>query len=336
MSTPVPWQAASPEGSFSAVRARRSGGRSDNPAVSREVVLLAIALAAISTGASFLSPAFLTGGNLRDLLVQASPLCLAVLGQSLVILVRGLDLSVGSLMASVAVLAAALGASQGVWVTSFACLGAATLIGAVNGFLVVRRGVSPFLATLAVMIVLQGLRFAYTQGAPSGELPALVRWLATGQWLGVPVSALVVGVVAGALGVLLHRSAFGRRVFITGTNPRAAELCGIAASRITWICYALAGALHGLAGLLLAGYVGTVDNWVGRGYELDSIVAAVVGGVVLGGGAGTVLGALLGTLILVVVFNVVLILGLPVEAQLVFKGFIIVLAAAVHIRRTPR
>jgi ribose transport system permease protein len=82
--------------------------------------------------------------------------------------------------------------------------------------------------------------------------------------------------------------------------------------------------------------VGTVDNWVGRGYELDSIVAAVVGGVVLGGGAGSMLGALLGALILVVLFNIVLILGLPVEGQLVIKGFIIILAAAVHVRRVSR
>jgi ribose/xylose/arabinose/galactoside ABC-type transport system permease subunit len=308
----------------------------DNPAFSREVLLLALTLGALVACAAALSPAFFSAGNLRDLLVQAAPLCLAVLGQCLVILVRGLDLSVGSVMASVAVLAAALGPAQGPWVTTAACLGCALVVGVTNGFLVVRRGVSPFLATLAVMIVLQGLRFAYTQGAPSGELPAGVRWLGTGLWLGLPVSALVVVAATVGLGVLLHRSAFGRRVYIVGANPRAAELCGIRASRITWICYAVASVLYGAGGLLLAGYVGTVDNWVGRGYELDSIVAAVVGGMVLGGGAGTVLGALLGALVLVVVFNVVLILGMPVEAQLIVKGFIIVLAAAVHVRRTSR
>jgi ribose/xylose/arabinose/galactoside ABC-type transport system permease subunit len=167
-------------------------------------------------------------------------------------------------------------------------------------------------------------------------LPPAVRFIGTGTWLGVPVSVLIVAAVVALLCVLLHRSAFGRRVFIVGTNPRAADLVGIASGRITIACYALGALLAGAAGLVLIGYVGTVDNWVGRGYELDSIVAAVVGGVVLGGGAGTVLGALLGALILIVLFNIVLILGLPVEGQLVIKGFIIILAAAVHVRRVAR
>jgi ribose/xylose/arabinose/galactoside ABC-type transport system permease subunit len=90
--------------------------------------------------------------------------------------------------------------------------------------------------------------------------------------------------------------------------------------------------MAGLAGLFLVGYIGTVDNWVGRGYELDSIVAAIIGGVALTGGAGTIPGALLGALVLVVLFNIVVILGLPIEVQLIIKGLVIVLAAAIHMR----
>jgi ribose transport system permease protein len=99
------------------------------------------------------------------------------------------------------------------------------------------------------------------------------------------------------------------------------------------LAYVISAVMAGLGGLFLVGYVGTVDNWVGRGFELDSIVAAIIGGVALTGGVGTVAGALLGALILVVIFNIVVILGLPVEFQLIIKGLVIVLAAAVHIRR---
>ena len=322
-----------------ATEARRSAAaQADNPIVGREVLILAGVLLVLLVAAGLLSPVFLRPGNLGNLVVQAAPLCIAVLGQMLVISARGLDLSVGSLMATVAVLATAFETTNDAMVLPIVAtaLVFAAAVGAANGWLVVARGISPFLATLATMTVLQGLRFAYTKGAPSGELPPGIRFIGTGTLGGLPFSVLVVAAVTLAMVVLLHRSAFGRRVWIVGTNPRAAELVGIAAGRVTIACYAIGGLLSGLAGLVLIGYVGTVDNWVGRGYELDTIVAAVIGGVVLGGGAGSVLGALLGALILVVLFNLVLILGLPVEVQLVIKGLVIVAAAAVHVRRVGR
>lgn len=318
-------------------RAARFGG-GDDPIVAREVLILAGVLVTLIVVAGLLSPAFLSPGNVGNIAVQAAPLCIAVLGQMIVIVARGLDLSVGSLMASVAVMATAFETTRNEMVLPivFATLAFAALVGFVNGWLVVRRAISPFLATLAMMIVLQGLRFAYTQGAPSGELPPGLRFIGTGSVFGVPFSVLVVAAVAAVMVLLLHRSSFGRRVFVVGTNPRAADLVGIDSGRITIACYTIGALLAGVAGLVLIGYVGTVDNWVGRGYELDSIVAAVIGGVVLGGGAGSVLGALLGALILVLLFNIVLILGLPVELQLVIKGVVILLAAAVHVRRVGR
>jgi ribose/xylose/arabinose/galactoside ABC-type transport system permease subunit len=307
----------------------------DQPIFSRDVAILGGVLFALAAVAAALSPAFLSAGNIGNLAVQAVPLCLAVLGQSLIILVRGLDLSVGSLMATVAVTATAFGTTDNAMVLPIVAtmLVIAAGTGAFNGYLVVRRGVSPFLATLATMILLQGLRFMYTKGAPSGELPSGIRWIATATIGGLPASVILLALVTAAMVVLVHRSAFGRQVYIVGTNPRAAQLVGIDPAKVTWLCYVIGSTLCGLAGLVLLGYVGTVDNWVGRGYELDSIVAAVVGGIVLGGGVGSVLGALLGALILLLLFNIVLILGLPVEAQLIIKGLIILAAAAVHVRR---
>lgn len=286
--------------------------------------------------ASTFQPGFLAINNLQDILTRAAPLCAAVLGQSFAILLRGLDLSIGSLMATVAVLAAALGGPSDFSLVLIipAALLFSALVGAINGWLIKERKVSPFLATLAVMIILQGLRFAYTQGAPAGDLPSALRFLGTGRILGVPANMLLCLVIAAGLAVFLHRSRLGRMIYMVGGSPRSADLVGVDSARITMIGYIICSVLTGVAGLLLVGYVGTVDNWVGRGYELDSIVAAVIGGVRLGGGSGTVGGALLGALVLVLISNIVLILGLPVQAQLILKGIIIIAAAAVYLKRS--
>ena len=303
-----------------------------------EVYALLAFLALLVLVAALLSPAFLSLANVRDILTQAAPLGFVVVGQAFVIMVRGLDLSVASVMATVAVLATAFNAGSDTMIPVIfaASMALAAAVGLVNGLLVAKRGVSPFLATLAMMIVLQGLRFAYTQGAPAGTLPPGMRWLGTGTILGVPANIVALAVVATALALLLHRSALGRRITMVGGNPRAADLVGVRSDRITILAYVISSMMAGLAGLFLVGYVGTVDNWVGRGYELDSIVAAIIGGVALTGGTGTVPGALLGALVLVVIFNIVVILGLPIEVQLIIKGLVIVLAAAIHMRRVGK
>jgi len=206
--------------------------------------------------------------------------------------------------------------------------------GLANGLLVTKRKVSPFLATLATMIVLQGIRFFWTQGAPSGNVPPLLRAVGSGTVAGVPFNLVIMIAVALVFGVLLHRAAFGRRVYITGGNPVTARLVGIAADRVTIAAYVISGGLAAIAGLVLSGFVGVVDNFVGRGFELDSIVAAVMGGVALTGGRGGIGGALTGAAILVVISNAVLMLGLPIELQIIIKGVVIILAAAVYVRRS--
>jgi ribose/xylose/arabinose/galactoside ABC-type transport system permease subunit len=189
------------------------------------------------------------------------------------------------------------------------------------------------LATLATMIVLQGIRFAWTNGAPSGSVPPIYRAIGAGNYGGLPYNVLVLLVVALVFGVLLHRTVFGRKIFIVGGNPITARLVGINADRVTMICYVISGMLAAIAGLVLSGFVGVVDNWVGRGFELNSIVAAVIGGVALSGGRGSLPGALAGAAILVTVFNAVLLFGLPVQFQIIIQGFVIILATAFYARR---
>jgi ribose transport system permease protein/inositol transport system permease protein len=293
---------------------------------------LAIFLVLLLFVASLASSAFLRPANLLNILTLAAPLGMVVLGQTFVILVRGLDLSVASLMATVAVLATAFNASSNdaIPLIFAAAIVFSAAVGFINGFLVVKRGVSPFLATLAMAIILQGIRFAYTGGAPISTLPPGMRTLATGRLLQVPINLWVLALLGVLLGVLLHRARFGREVYMVGGNPNATRLVGLSYDRVTILCYVICAVCAGIGGLFLLGYVGTVSNWVGQGYELDSIVAAVMGGVALTGGRGTVVGALLGVAVLIVISNLVILLGMPIEVQQIIKGVIIIGAAAFY------
>ena len=281
-----------------------------------------------------ISPTFLKPDNLGNLLSQWAPLGIVVVGQTFVILVRGLDLSVASVMATAAVAATSFsGRDQDALPVLAVGLGIGFATGLLNGFLVTKRQVSPFLATLATMIVLQGVRFAWTHGAPSGSVPPIFRTLGAGTVHGLPYNIFVLLAVAAVSLVLLHRASFGRKVYITGGNPMTARLVGIPADRITIACYIVSGVLAALAGLVLSGFVGVVDNWVGKGFELNSIVAAVVGGVALSGGRGTLPGALAGAAVLVTVFNAVLLFGLPVQFQIIIQGLVIIVATAFYARQ---
>jgi ribose/xylose/arabinose/galactoside ABC-type transport system permease subunit len=301
------------------------------PSLSRLGVLLPLPVLLVLGGAT--SPAFLGAGNISNLLLQLAPLGIVAIGQCFVMIVRGLDLSVASTMATAAVIATGFSGSNGdVLAIVATALAIGIAVGLLNGLLIAKRHVSPFLATLATMILLQGFRFAYTQGAPSGNVPPLLRTLGSGKLDGIPFNFLVLLMLATLLWVVLHRSAFGRRVFIVGGNPVTGHLLGIRTDLITIVCYLISSGLAAVAGLILSGYVGLVDNWVGQGYELDSIVACVIGGVSLKGGRGSIPGALAGAAIITIVSNEVLLFGLPIQIQIIIKGAVIVIAAALYAR----
>jgi ribose/xylose/arabinose/galactoside ABC-type transport system permease subunit len=294
-------------------------------------VLLPLPVLLVLGGA--ISPAFLGAGNISNLLLQVAPLGIVAVGQCFVMIVRGLDLSVASTMATAAVIATGFSGSNGdVAAVVAAALAIGIAVGLVNGLLITKRHVSPFLATLATMILLQGFRFAYTQGAPSGNVPPLLRTLGSGKLDGIPFNFAALLMLATLLWVVLHRSALGRRVLIVGGNPITGHLLGIGTDMITIVCYLISSCLAAVAGLIMSGYVGLVDNWVGQGYELDSIVACVIGGVSLKGGRGSIPGALAGAAIITIVANEVLLFGLPIQIQIIIKGAVIVIAAALYAR----
>lgn len=293
---------------------------------------LPIVVIALILIAGLISPTFLQAQNLRNIAIQAAPLGMVVLGQTFVILVRGLDLSVASMMATAAVIATGFATTSDAMILPIflTVIVACAIVGAVNGWLVVSRGVSPFLATLATMIILQGLRFTFTGGTPASTMPPGMAYLSRGVILGIPFNLLVLIGLTLVLGALLNFSSFGRRVMMVGGNPEAARLVGVNPKVVTLLCYVICSVMAGLGGLFLLSYIGVVSNFLGQGYEIDSIVAAAVGGIALSGGSGTLTGALFGVAILVIISNLVVLLGMPLESQIIVKGLIVLGAAAFY------
>jgi ribose/xylose/arabinose/galactoside ABC-type transport system permease subunit len=209
-------------------------------------------------------------------------------------------------------------------------------VGLLNGLLVTKRRVPPFIATLGVAILLEGIRMVYTKAAPSGSIPPVARFFGNGAIGPVPTALIVFLALALLAAFVLRRTAIGRYIYATGVNREAARLSGINVDGVAILTYVICSALAVLGGLILAGFVGYADNYLGAGYELDSIAAVVIGGTSFAGGSGGIGGTVVGVLLLTMLFNIVLLLSLSVEYQLVVKGMVIILAVALYSFRSRR
>ena len=248
--------------------------------------------------------AFLTPENLFNVLRQNSMVGLLALGMTFVILTAGIDLSVGALLA-VAGVAAAMASGAGTAAAVAAGVGIAALLGLVNGLVIAKARIQPFVVTLAMMIAARGAALAASNEesvrvAPSAE--GLV-WLGRGLVGPVPVPVLLLAVAYVAGWVALRYTAFGRHVYAVGDDGDAARLLGLRVDRVTIATYALSGALAGLAGVVLAARLGAGQPVAGTGWELDAIAAVVVGGTLLTGGQGGAGLTLVGVLLLGVILN---------------------------------
>jgi ribose/xylose/arabinose/galactoside ABC-type transport system permease subunit len=284
---------------------------------------------------AIVSPVFLSPRNIINMLKKSASLGVVAVGQTFVILAGGIDLSVASVMALMSVMAAGMMNDKNnlVLPVSLFCLVVATGIGVFNGVLVTKFKIPPFIATLGTILLVQGIRFVYTGGMPKGTIPDDLRFFGRGvAFLGIPTSVIIWVVVLIIALVVLKRTVFGRQLFAVGGNSKAAEVAGVKVELVTIQAYAICGFLAGVAGLVLTGYIGIADNWLGRGYELDSIAAAAVGGTALTGGKGGVIGSIAGVFIIVILFNLVLLLGLQEETQRIVKGIAILVAVAVYAR----
>jgi ribose/xylose/arabinose/galactoside ABC-type transport system permease subunit len=279
--------------------------------------------------------AFLTSENLLNVLRQNSMLGIVALGMTFVILTGGIDLSVGALLAVAGVIAANL-ADRGLFIALAAAIAATTFLGLINGLVIAKARIQPFIVTLAMMIAARGLALAATGEESVRISNENFTWLgrgSLGEVLPIPIFILIVAYAVGWL--VLNQTRFGLSVFAVGDNDEAARLMGLNTSRVTIAVYAISGALAGLAGVMLASRLGAGQPVAGTGYELDAIAAVVIGGTLLTGGQGSVLSTLIGVLILGIIFNLFNLEGtISPWWQLVLRGVILLFVVVVQNRLT--
>jgi ribose transport system permease protein len=302
----------------------------------RHGALIALVLVCIFAFARY--ETFLTQENLFNILRQNSMVGLIALGMTFVILTGGIDLSVGSLYAVASVVAVYL-AGYGLVVALVGAIAATTLLGFINGLVISKARIQPFIVTLAMMIAARGLALAVTneKSVSAGrDAPATFGWLARGYLgpLPVPVVILFVAFILGW--VVLNHTRFGRHVYAVGDNEEAARLMGLNAGRVTTSVYALSGALAGLAGVIFASRLGTGQPTAGIGWELDAIAAVVVGGTLLTGGQGGVGPTLVGVLLLGVILNILTQEDISSWWQLVLRGVILLAVVVVQNRLSQK
>jgi ribose/xylose/arabinose/galactoside ABC-type transport system permease subunit len=293
-------------------------------------VLAALVLLVIA--ASLLSHRFLTIPNLLNVLRQVSIVGILAIGMTFVILTRGIDLSVGSILGVAVVLFAGSMDSRGMAVAIPLGMGAAALTGLVNGFGVAYAGLPAFIMTLGMLSFVRGLAFIYTGGTPIPINDERFYALGNGYLAGIPIPALILLAALVASGFVLQLTPFGRSVYAIGSNEEAARLSGVPVRFYQTCVYVISGALSGLAGLVYASQLSIGTPIAGQGYELDAIAAVVVGGTSLFGGKGSVAGTFIGTLIIGVLANILNLTGVDPFVQQLFKGALIVVAVFIMSR----
>lgn len=273
---------------------------------------------------------FISTGNLQDIGRQMAVVGVIAIGETFVIVTAGIDLSVGSLIGISGVLTA--NAFLGGWSTPMvivAVLLFATAVGLVNGFLVARAKIPPFIVTLGMLGVLRGVAYLAGNGlnealSTTGEPTPFSNW-AGSTFAGIPTIFLVLAVLGVVLEIFLRATRRGRYVYALGSNPEASRLAGINTTAILLMVYAISGVLAGVAGLLLTGRLNGANPNAGTSYELDAIAAAVLGGASLFGARGTIAGTFLGVLLVNVLANGIDLINIDPHVQQVVEGVLLVL-----------
>jgi erythritol transport system permease protein len=307
-----------------------------------------IALALLVVVFASLSPAFLTTGNLLILAKHVAINAILATGMTYVILTGGIDLSVGSVVGLAAMIAGGL-IHQGLTLRPFGVivyfnvgmvvlltLMAGVIIGAMNGWLITRFRVAPFIATLGMMYVARGTALLRSNGATFPNLTGDAelgntgfQTLGSGAFIGVPVPIWLM-LLFGAVGVFIaNKTPFGRRVFALGGNERAAELSGVRINRVKLAVYMISGFCAAMTGLIIASQLLAAHPATGEAFELNAIAAVVLGGTSLSGGRGGVGGTLIGAFVIGVLSDGLVLLGVSEFWQIVIKGIVIILAVVV-------
>lgn len=306
-----------------------------------------IVLIALVAFFSVISDSYLTTSNLVLMTKHVAITALMAIGMTFVILTGGIDLSVGSIAGAAGMIGGGLlyeglelpGATVWFSAAMVVLLGilVGVVIGAVNGLLVTKLNVAPFIATLGVLYMARGLADLRSNGATFPDLAGTPARGNTGfhvlgvdQWAGIPVAIWIMLAVAALAVLVTTRTPFGRQVYAVGGNERAAELSGIRTNRIKLATYVISGACAALAGLVITSELGAAYPDTATSYELNAIAAAVLGGASLFGGKGTIVGTVMGAFVIGFLSDGLVLVGVSAFWQLVIKGGVIVLAVVLE------
>ena len=290
--------------------------------------------------ASIISPAFLTRINLINIVRQISVIGLIALGVTGVIVSGGIDLSSGSVVGLACVVASAFSqlptgsrvlypsiAGSPVYISIIMGCLVGMLTGAINGVLVARTKIPPFIATLGMFSAARGAAMLFTEGKPISNLRDDYNFIGQGDIYGLPVPILVLVVMAIVTHILYSRTKFGKYIYAIGGNEQAAYISGINVARYKSLIYVYAGFLSALGGIVVSSRIGSGQPGLGVGYEFDAITAAVIGGASLSaGGIGTIPGTIIGALIIGILNNILDLINVSAYWQQIIKGAIIVAA----------
>lgn len=311
----------------------------------RKYAIIVILVAMVALLSVMTSGTFLQTQNVINVIRQVTVIAMLAIGLTVVIISTGIDLSVGSIVALSAVVSSSLAQQAGATNQMYpglnlpivVAIAAGLLVGAaagfVNGFLIARFRIAPFIATLGMMTSARGLALIYSNGRPISKLDDGYNFLGQGEILGIPVPIALLIIVAIGAHLMLNNTRFGRHIYALGGNEQAARVSGINLSRVKIGIYTFSGLLAGLGGMILAGRIGSGNPQLGTGAELDAITAAVIGGTSFSGGVGTVWGTIVGALIIGVLNNGLDLLNVSPFMQQVVKGVIIVAAIIIDERK---
>lgn len=285
-------------------------------------------LVALFVGLAIASPHFLTGPNLSTVIRQTTVINIMALGMTLIIISGGIDLSVGSILAFGGFVGT-LAMEKGYPIPAAIAIGIAggTMCGLINGTLITRLKVNPFIVTLGTMGIYRGVTLLISNGLPVHQIPVKFAFLGSGTGIfGIPIVLWILLACAVAMHVVLEHTRLGRYAFSIGSNPDAAFYAGIPVAFNITSVYAIAGGLTGLSGMIEASRLMSGQPTAGQGYELQAIAAVVIGGGSLRGGEGTVLGTLVGAFIMGLLSDGSDLLGINPYWQQVIIGAVIILA----------
>lgn len=299
------------------------------------MLLILVALVVIM---SFLSPTFFTTGNILNIVRQMSVVGIVAIGVTMIIITTGIDLSSGSVIALVSVVVATLSQTDGLplIVGIVAGVGVGLLTGVINGTIIAKGNIAPFIVTLGMMTAARGLALLYSDGRPIGNLSAGFKFIGQGSVLGIPVPIIIFAFIAIISYILLNKTKFGKYIYAIGGNEQAAVIAGVNVKLYKILIYGYAGLLTGIAGIILTSRISSGQPTAGMMYELDAIAAAVIGGTSLTGGIGTIGGTVIGALIIGVMNNGLDLLNVSSYWQQIIKGFIITVAVLIDSRKNRK